>query len=387
MIKLIKSSFYEEVATKSKLCQFITGTDKFSMGEYCQKFEEAFSKKQGRKFSVFVHSGSMANLVLIQALLNLGLLKKYDGVGVSALTWSTNVMPIIQLGLIPIAVDCQQQTLNVSPKTLEKPLLSMKAMFLTNVLGFCDDIKEIEDMCKKQGVILLEDNCESLGSEAFGKKLGNFSLASTFSFFIGHHMSTIEGGMICTDNEDLYNMLLVVRAHGWDRNLSPTKQSTLRKKEQVDDFYAKYTFYDLAYNARPTEINGFIGCEQIQYWDEIVKKRAENFQAFAKAAEQNSDIVGLELNHMDLVSNFSMPLIFKNKESFEKYKSRFQDNEVEIRPIISGNISNQPFYKKYVKEDSFCDNAQQVHEQGFYFGNNPELTEKEVSLLCQLLKK
>jgi CDP-6-deoxy-D-xylo-4-hexulose-3-dehydrase len=388
MIKLIKSTFLDEEETKKKLAGFILEAEVLSMGAECKKFEVAFSKKQGRLYSTFVANGSAANLALIQALLNLGRLTKGDTVALSSVTWATNVMPVIQLGLTPFLLDCELDNLNVSKRILEdayKKNNKIKALFITNVLGFVADIHEIANFCKEKNIILLEDNCESLGSKTNNTMLGNFGLASTFSFFVGHHMSTIEGGMVCTDDKELCHMLTMVRAHGWDRNLGETEQSNLRQKHAVDPFFSKYTFYDLAYNMRPTEINGFIGNIQINFWDKIVAKREENFKKFHNATLVNKEIRPLNLEHMDIVSNFSFPVIFKTKKIFNHYKQKFEKNNVEIRPIISGNIQNQPFYKKYAKEAVSCDNAHFVHANGFYFGNNPEMTKEEIDTIITLL--
>jgi CDP-6-deoxy-D-xylo-4-hexulose-3-dehydrase len=386
MIKLVKSSFYREAETKRQLAEFIIKTDIFSMGRECKKFEAAFAKKQQCRFAVFVSSGSMANLVLIQSLLNLGKLKPGDRIGFSSLTWSTNIMPLIQLRLVPVPLDCELSTLNVSPALLKKEITNLRGLFLTNALGFCDNIAEIKNLCAKHNVLLIEDNCESLGSKTQGILLGNFGLASTFSFFVGHHLSAVEGGMICTDNKELYEMLLTTRAHGWDRNLPEASQRKLRRQAGVDNFYAKYTFYDLAYNARPTEIQGFLGNRQIGYWDVIIKTRQSNFKFFQKATERNNKIIPLRIQHFDVVSNFAMPVIFKNKVFFKKYIQRFQKAGVEIRPIIAGDMTRQPFYKKYIKKSPACPNAAHVHSCGFYFPNNPELTKAEVKFLCDLLK-
>ncbi len=387
MIKLIKSTFFNEKDTKEKLAQFILHSPILSMGEETKKFEQAFAKKQERKHAVFVNSGSSANLVLLQALLNIGTIKPGAYVGISALTWATNVMPIIQLGLVPVAIDVSLKTLNISPETLSPHIGKIDVLFLTNVLGFSDNIKAIKETCEKENIILLEDNCESLGSRAHGEMLGNFSLASTFSFFVAHHISTIEGGMVCTDDEDLYHMLVMVRAHGWDRNHPKEKQEHLRKKHDIDDFYSKYSFYELAYNVRPTDINGFLGNNQINYWDTIVEGRAQNFRKFNGAIRNNDELIPLDVDHMDTVSNFAMPLIARNKDLFEKYKKRFTDNDVEIRPIIAGDITKQPFYKKHVGDIKEAANAHFVHTNAFYFANNPELTPEEIDLLIKLLKK
>ncbi len=388
MIKLIKSTFYKEKKAKKKLINFIKKSTILSMNSECRKFENAFAKKQERKYAVFVSSGSSANLVLIQSLLNLNWFKKGDTIGVSSLTWPTNVMPLIQLGLKVLFLDCEIKTINVSPDILKRKIKNLNGLFLTNVLGFSDYIETIANLCKKNNIIFLEDNCESLGSRMGGNLLGNFGLAATFSFFVGHHLSTIEGGMIVTDNSELYHMLLKVRAHGWDRDLPKEEIISARLVHNVNDFFAHYTFYDLAYNARPTEISGFLGNNQLFYWDEIINKRFNNFKKFHNAQKKNDDFILLDINHMDLISNFAMPVICKNRDYFEKYRERFKKNEVEIRPIIAGNIMEQPFYMQYrSKNDTECKNTQLIHKYGFYFGNNPELTTKEVNFLCGLLKK
>lgn len=381
MIKLQKSAFYREAATRQALASFILSAQKFSMGEECEKFERTFAQKQGRKFAVLVNSGSSANSVLLQALVNLGRLKVQDAIGFSALTWATNIMPILQMGMRPIPVDCELTTLNVSPMTLGHALdaTRLNALFLTHVLGFCDDIEKIMLMCRERGIILLEDTCESLGSRAYGRNLGAVGLASTFSFFVGHHLSTIEGGMICTDDEELRDMLVMVRAHGWDRQLPPARQRALRSAHGVDDFFALYTFYDVAYNMRPTEITGFLGNEQLAYLDEMTAKRAEHFRVFQSAVESNPDFIPLRVGHMETISNFAMPIVAKNEELTMKYRNRFLANGFEIRPIIAGDMTEQPFYKKYVHTTTRCPNAQIVHKNGFYFANNPELTADEVA--------
>lgn len=388
MIKLIKSSFYNEQETKQALADFILKQDIFSMNQQCAQFEKAFAEKQQRQYAVYVANGSVANLLLIQGLLNSGKLKKGDKVGFSALTWPTNVMPLIQLGLEPIALDCNLETLNVGPENLKGQIENLQGLFLTNVLGFCDNLTAIKNLCEKHKVTLIEDNCESMGSSAQGTLLGNYGLASTFSFFVGHHMSTIEGGMICTDDAELHEQLVISRAHGWDRNLAPDAQQRLRKQHETTDFYARYTFYEIASNFRPTEINGFIGNTQIGYWNEIVSKRVANFERYTTAMADNDDFYKYMLDHMDIISNFAMPIVCKTPELAVKYRQRCEDAGVEIRPIIAGNMTRQPFYRKHVQDaDSPLPNSDLVHANGFYFGNNPELTEEELETLCGLLKK
>ena len=389
MIKLIKSSFYNESKTKKALKAFITRAEILSFSEQCQLFEKNFAHYQGRKEAVFVNSGSSANLAIIQALLNLGYLHKGDKVGFSAITWSTNVMPLIQLGLNPVPIDVELETLNVSPKTLEKTLShsKIKMLFLTNLLGFCDQIEQIQALCKKYKIILIEDNCEALGTVYQGKKLGNFGLASTFSFYVGHHMSTVEGGMVCTDDEELATMLRIVRAHGWDRNLSEQNQAKMRTKYKINSsFYSRYTFYDLGYNLRSTEINGFLGNFQLQFLDEILAKRQKNFLQLS-SIYQNPLFYKIKWDHLDFISNFAMPVVCKKAADKDKLV-KLCNGKVEIRPIVGGDMTKQPFYEKYMstKGTKPMVNAGLIHQNGFYFGNNPELTQKELKMLIELFR-
>lgn len=390
MIKLQKSTFFNETDTKRRLCNFITKSSMLSMGLECRKFEINFAAKQVRKYAVFVNSGSSANLILIQAFLNLGRLKRGDIVGVSALTWATNIMPLIQLGLQPILIDCEIDSLNVSSKTFKIALdmqPNIRAFFITNTLGHCDDILEISQICANNNILFFEDNCESLGSIANGRLLGNFGVASTFSFFVGHHLSAIEGGMVCTDDEELFSQMLMSRSHGWDRNLEEQKQIELREEFSVNEFYAKYTFYDLAYNVRPTEINGFLGNCQINYWDEIVRKRYDNFLEINTAICSNNELMPLRFAHMDLVSSFAIPVVANSYEAFFKYKEKFISADVEIRPMIAGSMARQPFYRKYIANPGNQPNAELIHSHSFYCGNNPELSTAEIKLLMGLLSK
>lgn len=387
MIKLIKSTFYKEEETKAALCDFIKKAKQLSFGKECEKFEGNFAKYQGRKHCVFLNSGSSANLALIQALLNLGKLRKGDLVGFSALTWSTNVMPLIELGLTPVPIDVELDTLNISSDKLDQVLKKkkLKALFLTNLLGFCDDIDVVGARCKKRGIYLLEDNCESFGTIYKGKKLGNFGLASTFSFYVGHQMSTIEGGAICTDSEQLASTLRLVRAHGWDRNLSLEKQNKIRNKFKVNSsFYSRYTFYDLGYNLRATEISGFLGNVQLKYADEINQKRRDNFFALATSIYAlNDQYYPIRYGHINFLSNFAVPVVCRTKKIRDELVRKCE-GKIEIRPIVGGDITAQPFFSKYIKTAYLCPNARLIHEQGLYFGNNPELTQEELKIIIQI---
>jgi CDP-4-dehydro-6-deoxyglucose reductase, E1 len=390
MIPLMKNAFLNEYDTKKALSEFILKAPRLSMDKQCFDFEREFSKVQGRKDAILFNSGGSANLALLQSLKNLGYLPEGANVGFSALTWSTNTMPIIQMGLIPVPVDCEPTTLNVMSENLKERLetCDLNALFITNALGFSGDLDKIKEICRQNNILLIEDNCESLGTELPSGKTGNFGLASTFSFFVAHHMSTIEGGMVCTDDKDLAEMLRIVRANGWDRNLNANQQYKLRQKYNIKtEFEAKYSFYDLGYNLRPTEITGFIGLFQLQFLEENISIRERNFSLLEKDVLINEDLITLNHSHITRLSNFAFPVVCNNPELRERYFSQFSGAGVEIRPMIAGNIQNQPFYKKYVKDHYDLPGTDKIHHCGFYCGNYPELTNSDLDILSSCLKK
>ena len=360
------------------------------MGEQCFCFEAEFAKWQGRDKALFFNSGGSANLALIQALLNMGMLNRGDMVGFSAVTWSTNIMPLVQLGLHPIPVDCSISSLNISPNTLTDTLKDypIKVLFLTNTLGFSDNIEEIASICKRKNILLLEDNCESLGSEFNGKKLGNFGLASTFSFFVSHHMPTIEGGMICTDNAELCAMLKMVRANGWNRNLDSNEQSLLpTTNSAIDEFDSKYTFYDLGFNLRPTELAAVIGRTQIKLLDASIEKRAKTYEIINKVMANNSELMTLKTYNLNKISNFAIPIVAKNNQLRRKYIEKLTKMEVEIRPLIAGNIQTQPFYTKYQLTKRVLPEADFIHGAGLYCGNHPDYSDSDIEYLSEALSE
>jgi CDP-6-deoxy-D-xylo-4-hexulose-3-dehydrase len=354
------------------------------MDTECFRFEAGFAARQGCGDAVLFNSGGSANLALLQALKNLRRLSDEDLIGFSALTWSTNVMPIVQLNMQPVPVDADPKTLNCMSENLLERLRTtdLQCFFITNVLGFCGDLDKIRSICEERGIILIEDNCESLGTELPSGRAGNFGVAATFSFYVAHHMSTIEGGMVCTDDEELAEMLRIVRANGWDRNLNASQQMKWRTKNQIKgEFQAKYTFYDLGYNLRPTEIVGFIGNHQLKFLDATVKARAEIHTRLDAIAQQNSELMPLDHSHISTLSSFAFPVICQTEAIRDRYVLQFAGAGVEIRPIIAGSMQRQPFYSRYVERMYELPGAEFLHNNGLYFGVYPELTEADLNVL------
>lgn len=382
----MRNTFAREPETMAALVAWLeTNPPRLSMGEHCATFERQFADWQWRKYAVLFNSGASANLALLQALKNLGRIPDRP-VGFSSLTWATNIMPLQQMGYRVLPIDINQNTLNVMSYTLEPVLDQIGCLFITNALGFLPDLNIIADMCKQRGILLLEDNCESLGSGLPSGRAGNFGLASTFSFFVAHHMSTIEGGMVCTDDPELAEMLVMVRANGWDRNLSPEQQARWRQKYQVaDDFSAAYTFYVPAYNLRPTEVTGFLGVQQLKYLDDALEGRARRFEQLEEVARGNSDFLLLDHSHMTCLSPFAFPIVCHTPDLAQHYRSKFHAAGVEIRPIIAGNIARQPFMHGYALHP--LPGADFVQHGGFYCGVYPELTDQDMTILSDCLTK
>ena len=388
MIPLMKNTFLNEYETKKALTEFIMIAPRLSMDTKCFEFEQEFSKFQQCRESILFNSGGSANLALLQALKNLNLLKLKDKIGFSALTWSTNVMPIIQLGMYPVPIDIEPTTLNSMSYNLEHSLKEndIDAFFITNALGFSGDLAKIKKICHDNDIILIEDNCEALGTELPEGKTGNFGIASTFSFFVAHHMSTIEGGMVCTNDKKIAEMLRIVRANGWDRNLICDQKKKWREKYHIiNEFDAKYTFFDLGFNLRPTEITGFLGLFQLQFLKENIDKREHNYLELENIAIQNSEFCQLNHSHISRLSSFAYPIVCKNSKIREKYFYQFSGAGIEIRPMIAGNIQNQPFYSKYqLKKDKLL-GTDFINNCSFYCGNYPELSYSDLQTISGCL--
>jgi len=264
-----------------KLIEWLHTNPRLTKGDLTVQYEKKWSEWQDRKYSVFVNSGSSANLAMIYSLI-LSKRLKNNKIIVPAISWVTTVSPLIQLGLEPIMCDCDKETLGLDIEHLNTLVkeFNPSAILLVHVLGFPNKMHEIETICSKHNIILLEDCCEAIGSTYDNIKVGNFGLMSSFSTYFGHHISTIEGGIITTDDEELYHLLLSIRSHGWDRDLPIEKQKQLRNKYNISDFRAFYTFYYPGFNLRSTDLQAFLGMGQLDKLNNVVKRRNENYKRY-----------------------------------------------------------------------------------------------------------
>ena len=324
-IELVEDTINKEDI--DKLIEWLKTYPKLTKGNLTLEFESKWSEWLGCKYSVFVNSGSSANLLMFYCLKILNKLKNKK-VCVPSLCWATDLSPVIQLGLEPILVDCNLENLSVDISHLEKIFIeqSPSALILVSILGLSPEMDKIIDLCEKYDVILLEDNCESQGSKFRGIKLGNFGLMSSFSTYFGHTMSTIEGGMVSTNDEELYYVLLQLRSHGWDRDLPLSSQKNLRMEWSVDDFSALYTFYLPSFNLRSTDLQAFIGLNQLDKVDSMIDKRYDNFKKFESIL--NGKVWFPKETHDTFTSNFAIPVITKTKETKNKLIETFKNNHI-----------------------------------------------------------
>jgi CDP-6-deoxy-D-xylo-4-hexulose-3-dehydrase len=379
MISLVNQTI--TIEELQSLCSWIQTNPRLTKYELNDEFEKKWSEWLGRKHSIFVNSGSSANLAAFYAIKLSGRLKN-NKVILPTVSWATTVSPAIQLGLDPILCDCNLNNLGLDLEHLEELIDKHNPSLIVavNVLGFANNYDRISQICRDRDILLLEDSCESIGTVAYGKKTGCFGDVSTFSFFYGHHMSTIEGGMVCTDDDDLANLIRSIRSHGWDRDLTESVSGELKKKYSIDEFNSPYTFYYPGFNVRCTEIQAFLGISQLRNIDHTIQKRCDNFALYEKLL---GHISFLSLESHSLVSNFCYPIIH---EKSQKICNSLFKEEIAHRPLIAGSISKQPFWTDRYGYQSLK-NGDKVHEYGFYVPNNHQILPSEIEFICDTINR
>jgi|TARA_R110000824_G_scaffold151709_1_gene322756 CDP-6-deoxy-D-xylo-4-hexulose-3-dehydrase len=362
------------------LVAWLQTNPRLTKGDCTKQFEKKWAEYIGVKHSLYVSSGSTANLGIIYSLILSGKMKNKKVV-VPAVSWSTTVAPVIQFGLEPILCDASSDDLGLDINHLEKICKEEKpaAIMLVHVLGMPCNLEKIMSLCQEHDILLIEDCCESIGSTYENKKIGSFGLVSSFSFYFGHHISTIEGGMICTDDEELYNIMCAIRSHGWDRDLPESKQKELRQTYGIDDFRALYTFYYPAFNLRATDLQAFIGLRQMEKINDICFKRNKNFELYDSLIK--NDYWKPNLSKKMWVSNHAYPVITPN---IKELAAALKSANVESRPLICGSIGKQPFWiKKYGETNlNFAD---VIHDYGLYLPNNHQITKEQIEFACNIV--
>ncbi|KMW57411.1 DegT/DnrJ/EryC1/StrS aminotransferase [Candidatus Rhodobacter oscarellae] len=342
-------------------------------------FEEQFADWMGSKHAVFVNSGSSANLLMIYALREAGRLRNNKAIAASV-SWVTTVAPLLQFGFDTKLCDCDPMDLGLDLNHLEELCRTHEpsVLILVHVLGHANKLKEIQEICDRYGVILLEDSCEALGSAYAGRKLGTHGTAGSFSFYYGHHVSTIEGGMVVTDDSDLQQVMLSLRSHGWSRDLSPERREALTSAHDVDAVRNLYTFYHAGFNLRSTDLQARLGQSQLLKLDDIVKVRERNFEAYRAALPD----FFAQTSEADPLSSFAYGTFVENR--LETYEA-LTDAQIEVRPLICGNIARHPFWLRNHKAAALP-NADKVHDLGLYLPNHHNLTLDDIAHVTEVFR-
>jgi CDP-6-deoxy-D-xylo-4-hexulose-3-dehydrase len=365
------------------LITFIRETDRFTQFTKVREFEKAYAEWQGCKYCVFVNSGSSANLLMIYAAAERYGWQPGDEILVPAVTWPTTVTPVIQAGFTPVFVDANINDLAFDYDQLAKKITPRtRAIFLVHILGFPADVKRIRKIIGDREIILLEDTCETQGGTVDGVKVGNFGLGSSFSFYWGHHMTTIEGGMICTNDEEFYKLNILKRSHGLARELPERYQQQIRGEHPDIDF--QFLFLTDGFNLRNTEFNAHLGLSQLNKLDSFIEIRNANYRRFHEICKCYSDrLVVLDRPGM---SSFVLPFIFKKEATKKDFQTLIRSKGIESRPLISGNLLKQPFLNKYYVKGEY-EVADMIHHNAFYIGNNQFVNSDRLDVLEEIMKK
>lgn len=360
----------EEIEAMQKLV--VSGM--FTMGPKVEEFEKAFAKYVGSRYSVMVNSGSSANLLVVAALFytrNQKLrLKRGDEVIVPAVSWGTTYYPLYQYGLKLKFVDIDLSTLNFDLEQLETAITDeTRAILAVNLLGNPNDFGRIQRIIGNRDVFLIEDNCESLGAKFDGKQAGTFGVMGTFSSFFSHHISTMEGGVIVTDDEELFHILLSLRAHGWTRNLP--KRNLVCGEKSDDPFEESFRFVLPGYNVRPLELEGAVGVEQVKRLPGLIRERRKNGRTLQNTLSNHPDII--IQSEIGESSWFGFSLVIRPGSRLTRRQLLTKLNELgfECRPIVAGNFTKNEVLNYFEYEiHGKLQNAEHVDTNGLFIGNH-----------------
>lgn len=358
-----------------------------TMGQNVKEFEQQFAKFVGTKYAVMFNSGSSANLAMLAALKYVKNSKLSDGdhVIVPAVSWSTTYYPINQLGFVLDFVDIDINTLNIDVTEVEKRITSKtKAIFTVNLLGNPSDLQALKEIADKYNLILLEDNCESLGASVDKRIAGSYGSMSSHSFYFSHHICTMEGGMVNTNSKELMETLISIRAHGWTRGLELDNSVYAKSNNEWDDLFR---FVLPGYNLRPLELSGAIGKVQLRKFPTFLEVRRQNAKCFVNLFRDSEHYKIQTENGESSWFGFSIVLQNKLKGKREKLIKYLAKNNVISRPIVAGNFTLNPVMRhlKYAPLPSLI-NANTIHADGFFIGNHHYDASEEIKEVHNLLR-
>ncbi len=365
-------------------------SDMYSMGEKVKTYESNFADYIGSKFAIMTSSGSTANLLMIAAMFftkdKSRRFKRGDEIIVPAVSWSTTYFPLQQYGLKVKFVDIDRNTLNIDLEKLKGAITDKtKAILAVNLLGNPNNFTEIKNLISNRNIILLEDNCESLGATFNEKKAGTFGLMGTFSSFFSHHIATMEGGCVVTDDKEIYHILLSIRAHGWTRNLP--KNNMVSGIKSDDPFEEAFKFVLPGYNVRPLEMSGAIGIQQLKKLPSLIEVRRKNAEYFVKLFSSHPFIEIQKEVGLSSWFGFSLVLDEKSPISRKALVSLLNENGIECRPIVTGNFLKNTKVLEFFDYEVFgnMDAANLIDKNGLFVGNHHTDITNNIKALYDLL--
>lgn len=379
----------------------VLNSGQLTMGAKVAEFEKRMASYLGTKHFVMVNSGSSANLLMIEALLRPSRgtpkLKQGDCVLVPAIAWPTTIWPLIQLGLNPIFVDVEMDTLSINlgeaQSIIDNSGIEIKAIFPIHVLGRAIPRSKLESFAEKNDLILINDVCESLGSWSEGKHAGNVGIASSYSFYFSHHITTMEGGGISTDDSSFCDDLRSMRSHGWSRDRSDSNDWT----KDVSENDSKFLFVSTGYNVRPTELQAALGISQIADIDKFIERRRH----IARRVSETLDGTRLRVIGYETLRSQSdgrehswmlLPIVVEGQNALLAKKvitEALKHSGIETRPVLTGNFLSQPAIKRITKnlvQSEAFQIATKVTESAFLVSAHHEMNDRELEYLCECLK-
>lgn len=366
------------------LADFCLHGERFTNGPKVKEFENIWSEWLGVKHSVMVNSGASGNYISI------AIVKEIMGVGeviVPPIGWVSDLSSIAQLGMTPVLVDVSLDNFAITAENIKKAITpNTKAIVLVHALGFNGINDEIIQIAKEKNIVLIEDCCESHGATFNGKRVGSFGDISIFSFYFGHHITTVEGGMVCTSNPKLYDLAKLFRSHGMTREASPEIQNFYKSK--YPNLNPLFTFAVAGFNMRSTELNAVLGIEQMKRIDYNIQKRIENLDTWLNFLDNTKFITNF---NREGNSNFALPLVLKTTQDnrLSKVCGILEEMGVEYRlgTAGGGNQALQPYLVKFAHKVSgdLLPIADYIHTSSLYVGNHPELTKDQIVSLCEKL--
>lgn len=366
-----------------RLIAWLRSYPRLTKGHLTLEFEERWSRWLGKKHSVFCNSGSSANLLMFYTLLVWGGLKNRKVV-VPSVGWVTTIAPAIQFGFEPLMCEADVDTFGLDLNHLEDLLKKHRpgAVMMVHVLGVPHKMDQIQALKSRYGFILLEDACAAIGASLNGRRAGSFGDMSSFSFYFGHQISTIEGGMVSSNDRRFRDMLLMLRSHGWSKDLDSQDHKALVKSHKIDDFHAPFVFYEPGFNLRSTDLNAFLGLGQLDKINWIVSSRQRNHAIYQELLGDR--FYTQRAPSGSVVCSISFGLLAKNTVQRKTIVNALVKNGIETRIFSAGNLGLHPFWAKRYGKASFP-MADRIHHTGLFLPNNPSLTRTEVNFISRVV--